>query len=167
MRLIQEFRQFAIRGNAAEMGIGIVLGAAFSGLIDSLVTDILLPPVGLLLAKMNFTDLFISLNGVAYSSLNEAKEAGAATINYGLFISTSIRFIFILFAVFLVVRQMNRWKKPHQRPIDSMTRKECPFCCTPIPSKAIICPNCGSELKEISDGKPQEKRVSKFRVKIK
>lgn len=146
--LLNEFRQFAIRGSAADMGIGMVLGAAFSGFIDSLVTDVILPPIGLVLARINFTDLFISLNGQYYSSLSEARDAGAATINYGLFLSTTIRFMIIFFAVFLVVRQLNRWRKPGQDPINAMTRKECPLCCTPIPSKAIICPNCSSSLKE-------------------
>ncbi|WP_322098517.1 large conductance mechanosensitive channel protein MscL [Pseudalkalibacillus hwajinpoensis] len=146
--LLNEFRHFAIRGNAADMGIGIVLGAAFSNFIDSLVSDIILPPVGLLLARINFSDLFISLNGHYYPSLSDAKEAGAATINYGVFLTTSIRFLIIFFSVFLVVRQLNRWRKPGQDPINSMTRKECPFCCTPIPSKAVICPNCSTSLRE-------------------
>ncbi|MBH0231670.1 large conductance mechanosensitive channel protein MscL [Halobacillus yeomjeoni] len=144
MGLLREFREFTVRGSAVDMGVGMVLGAAFSGFIDSLVTDLLLPPVGLLLAKMNFEDMFISLSGTMYPSLAAAKEAGEATINYGLFITAVVRFIIILFAVFVVVRQMNRWKKPHQNPVHSMTKKECPFCCMPIPSQAVICPNCAS-----------------------
>lgn len=148
MGLLHEFRQFAIRGSAADMGIGMVLGAAFSSFIDSLVTDIILPPIGLLLARINFSELYISLNGHTYSSLADAREAGAATINYGLFLSTGLRFLIIFFAVFLVVRQLNRWRKPGQDPMNAMTRKECPLCCTAIPSKAIICPNCSSSLRE-------------------
>ncbi|GGJ96437.1 large-conductance mechanosensitive channel [Lentibacillus kapialis] len=148
MGLFQEFRQFAIKGSAVDIGVGMVLGAAFSGFIDSLVKDILLPPIGLLYSKMNFQDLYISLSGNAYPSLEKAKEAGAVTINYGLFITAFVRFMIILFAVFLVVRQINHWKKPHQHPIDSMTKKECPYCCTPIPSQAIICPNCSSTLEK-------------------
>ncbi len=146
MGLLHEFRQFTVRGNALEIGIGMVLGAAFSGFIDSLVTDLLLPPIGLFFSKMNIDNLFISLNGQTFPSLAAAKEAGAATINYGLFFTASVRFIIVLFAVFLVVRQLNRWKKPHQHPLDSMTKKECPYCCMPIPSQAILCPNCSSEL---------------------
>ncbi|WP_263492116.1 large conductance mechanosensitive channel protein MscL [Bacillus sp. RAR_GA_16] len=146
--LLKEFRHFAIRGNAADMGIGIVLGAAFSRFIESLVSDIILPPVGLLLAQINFADLYISLNGHYYPSLSDAKEAGAATINYGVFLTTSIRFLIVFFSVFLVVRQLNRWRKPGQDPINSMTRKECPYCCTSIPSKAVICPNCSTSLRE-------------------
>ncbi|GAA0446922.1 large conductance mechanosensitive channel protein MscL [Lentibacillus halophilus] len=147
MGLFQEFRQFAIKGNAVDIGVGVVLGSAFSGFIDSLVKDIILPPIGLLYSKINFQDWYISLSGTTYPSLEKAKEAGAATINYGVFLTVSIRFILILFTVFLVVRQINRWKKPHQHPLDSMTKKECPYCCMPIPTKAIICPNCSSSVK--------------------
>ncbi|MCA0985008.1 large conductance mechanosensitive channel protein MscL [Halobacillus yeomjeoni] len=148
MGVFKEFREFAVRGSAIDMGVGMVLGAAFSGFIDSLVTDILLPPVGLLYAKMNFESMFISLSGTMYPSLSAAREAGEATINYGLFITALVRFIIILFAVFVVVRQINRWKKPHQNPVHSMTKKECPYCCMPIPSQAVICPNCASQQED-------------------
>lgn len=153
MGLFQEFRQFAIRGNAVDIGVGVVLGAAFSGFIDSLVKDILLPPLGLLYSKVNFQDMYISLDGTTYPSLEKAKEAGAATINYGVFLTASIRFVIIFFTVFLVVRQLNRWKKPHQHPIDSMTKKECPYCCTPIPTRAVICPNCSTPINKTENGK--------------
>ncbi|MCA0972516.1 large conductance mechanosensitive channel protein MscL [Halobacillus litoralis] len=146
MGLFREFKQFAVRGSAVEMGVGMVLGAAFSGFIDSLVTDMLLPPIGLVYASMNFESLFINLSGGYYPTLAAAKEAGAATINYGMFISATIRFIIVMFAVFMVVRQINRWKKPHRHPMDAMTKKECPYCCMPIPSQAVICPNCSSSL---------------------
>jgi large conductance mechanosensitive channel len=146
------------------MGIGVVLGAAFSGFIESLVKDILLPPVGMLYSKIDFENLYVSLNGNTYTSLVDAKEAGAATINYGLFITAAVRFLIILFVVFLVVRQINRWKKPNQRPIDVMTKKECPYCCTPIPSQAIICPNCASAVeKKQHDGK--EKTEPRWRIR--
>ena len=112
MGIIKEFRRFAVNGSAADMGVGMVLGAAFSGFIDSLVTDLLLPPIGLLYSKMNIEDLYLSLNGGTYYSLQAAQEAGALTINYGLFLTACIRFVIILFAVFIVVRQINRWKKP-------------------------------------------------------
>ncbi|WP_079525363.1 large conductance mechanosensitive channel protein MscL [Halobacillus hunanensis] len=146
MRLLQEFREFAVRGNAVDMGVGVVLGAAFSGLIDSFVSDILLPPIGVILTKMNFENLYISLTGETFASLAEAKVAGAATINYGIFITASIRFLLVLFTVFLVVRQINRWRKPHKSPMDSLMKKECPYCCLPIPQPAIVCPNCASTL---------------------
>ncbi len=145
-----------LRGNVADMGIGIVLGAAFSGLVDSLVKDVLLPPFGVLLAKMNFSNLFIPLGGGHYTSLAEAQEAGAATINYGLFLTSFIRFVIVLFVIFIVVRQMNKWKKPDQHPADAMTKKECPFCRLPIPSQATKCPNCSSDI----DEPPQRKRLT-------
>ncbi|MFZ0371532.1 MAG: large conductance mechanosensitive channel protein MscL [Halobacillus sp.] len=157
MGLFHEFRQFTVRGSAVDMGVGMVLGAAFSGFIDSLVKDILLPPVGLLYAKVNFEEMFFNLSGGFYSTLSAAKEAGAVTINYGLFLTATVRFIIILFAVFLVVRQINRWKKPHQHPLHAMTKKECPYCCTPIPSQAVICPNCGSQLEQKFNNTEQQK----------
>ncbi len=158
MGLLHEFRQFTMKGSAVDMGVGVVLGAAFSGFIDSLVKDILLPPIGILYSKMNFENLHITLNGKHYSSLADAKEAGAVTVNYGLFITATVRFMIMLFVVFLVIRQINRWKKPHQHPLDAMTKKECPFCCTPIPTQAIICPNCSSSLKEESDNSKRRSR---------
>jgi len=165
MGLFHEFRQFTVRGNAVDMGVGVVLGAAFSGLIESLVKDILLPPAGMLYSKIDFENLYISLNGHTYPSLEAAKEAGAATINYGLFITAFIRFIIILFVVFLVVRQVNRWKKPHQRPIDAMTKKECPYCCTPIPVRAIICPNCSSTIEKQQNHKHETAEHPRWRIR--
>ncbi|WP_157037626.1 large conductance mechanosensitive channel protein MscL [Ornithinibacillus californiensis] len=146
MGLFKEFRQFTMKGNAVDIGVGVVLGAAFSTVIDSLVRDILLPPIGMLYSKMNFENLYISLNGQTYPSLLEAKEAGVPTINYGLFISACVQFLIILFVVFLIVRQANRWKKPNQHPKVAMSKKECPYCCLAIPVKAIICPHCSSSL---------------------
>src|SRR5690625_5745065 len=117
MGLFHEFRQFTVRGNAVDMGVGVVLGAAFSGLIESLVRDILLPPAGMLYSKIDFENLYIILNGRTYPYLEAAKEAGAATIIYGLFITAFIRFIIILFIVILVVRQVNSCKIPNQRAV--------------------------------------------------
>ncbi|GAB4075131.1 large-conductance mechanosensitive channel protein MscL [Barrientosiimonas marina] len=148
MGLIRDFRQFVIRGSAVDMGVGVVLGVAFSGLINSLVKDILMPPIRFLYAKIGIQNMYISLTGDVYPSLEKAEEAGAITINYGLFTMAFIRFIIILFAVFIIVRQIKRWKNPHKHPIDSMTKKECPYCCLAIPSKAVICPNCSSWLQE-------------------
>ncbi len=163
MSLFHEFRQFMMRGSAIDMGVGVVLGAALSSFVDSLVRDILLPPIGLLYSRINIENLYISLSGRSYSSLTEAKEAGAITINYGLFISTSIRFLIILFVIFLVVRQMNRWKKPHQHPLDSMTKKECPYCCLSIPNRAVICPNCATSLKE--KNKSNQGTIPRLKIK--
>lgn len=130
------------------MGIGMVLGTAFSSIIDSLVTDVLLPPIGLLMSEMNFSNLYIVLGSRGYTSLAEAQEAGAATINYGLFITSLVRFLIIFFAIFLIIRQMNRWKKPDQHPVMSMAKKECDYCRMSIPCQAIRCPHCSSDLVE-------------------
>lgn len=166
MGLLHEFKQFTLKSSAVDMGIGVVLGAAFSNFIDSLVKDMLLPPIGMLYSKINFESLYISLNGRTYPSLEAAQEAGAATINFGLFITAAIRFLIILFVVFLVVRQVNRWKKPHISPLDAMTKKECPYCCTPIPSRAIICPNCASPLeREQQQNEINRKKRPRLRVK--
>ncbi len=156
---------FILKSSAAEVGIGLVLGAAFSNVVDSLVSDVLLPPVGVFLAKMNFSNMFITLGGGSYQSLQEAEQAGAATINYGLFITTFIRFVIVVFIIFLVIRQMNRWKKPDQHPIDAMTKKDCPYCRMPIPSQAIKCPNCSSSLKV--DSKKEETLNPRLRLNIK
>src|SRR5690625_3441991 len=147
------------------MGGGAVLGAACSGLIDWPVSDILLPPAGLLFCHGDYENLYLSLSGRTYPSLEPANEAGASTINYGLFITAFIRFIIILFVVFRVVRQVNRWKKPHQRPIDAMMKKECPYCCTPIPVKAIICPNCSSTIEKQQNHSNETAEHPRWRVR--
>ncbi|WP_062515768.1 large conductance mechanosensitive channel protein MscL [Halobacillus sp. KGW1] len=159
MGLLREFKQFAMRGSAVDIGVGMVLGAAFSGFIDSFVKDLLMPPIGLLYHKMDIENMFISLNGTAYSSRSAAEAAGAPTINYGLFLTASVRFLIVLFAVFLVVWQLNRWKKPHQDPMLSMTKKDCPYCCLSIPSQAVICPNCSSSLSKYTKEPPSKWRM--------
>lgn len=142
----KEFRDFAVRGNAVDLAIGIVIGAAFGRVVSSLVNDILMPPLGLLLGKVDFSSLFINLSGKAYGSVAEAKAAGAATINYGIFINSIIDFIIVAFAIFIVVKQMNRLTaKP--APAAAPTTKECPYCVTTIPIKATRCPACTSELR--------------------
>lgn len=151
MGLFHEFRQFTMKGSAVDMGVGVVLGAAFSGFIDSLVKDILIPPIGIFYSKMNFENLHITLSGHRYASLADAREAGVATINYGLFLTATVRFIIVLFVIFLVIRQINRWKKPHLHPSDAMAKKDCIYCFTSIPSQAIICPNCSSSLSDPPD----------------
>ncbi|HET7629634.1 MAG TPA: large conductance mechanosensitive channel protein MscL [Bacillales bacterium] len=145
-RLIKEFKQFAKYGNMVDMSIGMVIGAAFGKIIDSLVQDIIMPPIGFMLGDVNFTDLFINLSGRPIESVAEAEKFGAPTINYGLFLNTLIRFIIIMFVVFLVVRQMNRIRSPKEDPITSMTMKQCPRCYTDIPYRAERCPHCTSYL---------------------
>lgn len=141
--MLNEFKRFAMRGNVLDMAVGIIIGAAFGGIVTSLVNDIVMPPIGLLLAKVDFSNLFINLSGQPYASLKAAKEAGAATINYGIFFNSVLNFLIVAFAVFLLIRQVNRMVRP--APAPTMTR-ECPFCLMGIPINATRCAHCTSEL---------------------
>jgi large conductance mechanosensitive channel len=143
--MLKEFKEFAMRGNVIDLAIGIIIGGAFGRIVTSLVADIIMPPLGVVLGKVDFTNLYINLSGTSYPSLADAKTAGAATINYGLFINNIIDFIIVAFVIFLLVRAINRMKKA-PAPAAPNT-KECPFCYTQIPIKATRCPNCTSELK--------------------
>jgi large conductance mechanosensitive channel len=143
----KEFKEFILRGNVLDLAIGIIIGAAFGKIVTSFVNDILMPPVGLLLGKVNFANLYINLSGTPYATLADAQAAGAATINYGLFISTILDFIIVAFVIFLVIRQVNRMRaKPAAAPVEPAT-KDCPYCLSVIPIKAVRCPNCTSDLK--------------------
>lgn len=142
----KEFRDFAMRGNVVDLAIGIIIGAAFGKIVTSFVNDILMPPIGILLGKVDFSNLFINLSGTPYNSLAEAKAAGAATINYGLFVNNIIDFVIVAFAVFLLVRQVNRLTKKPEAAV-APTTKECPYCASMIALKATRCPHCTSELK--------------------
>ena len=143
--MLKEFKQFAMRGNVLDMAVGIIIGAAFGKIITSLVTDILMPPLGLILGKVDFSNLFLNISGKSYDSLAAAKAAGAATINYGLFLNSIIDFIIVAFAIFILVRQVNRWNKPAPA---APTTKDCPYCATKIPIAATKCPNCTSEIRK-------------------
>jgi large conductance mechanosensitive channel len=143
--MLQEFKKFAMRGNVLDMAVGIIIGAAFGRIITSLVSDIIMPPLGLVLGKVDFSTLFLNISGKPYATLADAKAAGAATINYGLFINNIIDFLIVAFVIFMLVRQVNRWNKPE--PVAAPTTKDCPFCATAIPLKATRCPNCTSELR--------------------
>jgi large conductance mechanosensitive channel len=142
--MLKDFKEFAMRGSVVDLAVGLVIGAAFGKIVTSFVEDILMPPIGLLLGKVNFNNLFIDLSGSGFATLEEAKKAGAATINYGMFFNTILNFIIIAFAVFLIIRQINRMKRESE-PAPANT-KECPFCLSVIPLKAQRCPNCTSEL---------------------
>ena len=145
----KEFKTFIMRGNVLDLAIGIIIGGAFGKIISSFVNDIIMPPIGLLLGKVNFSDLFVDLSGGGYESLAAAKEAGAPTLNYGLFINTVIDFLIVAFVIFLVVKQINKLQaigKKEEAPA-APTTKECPHCFSTIPIKATRCPNCTSELK--------------------
>ncbi len=143
--MLKEFKEFAMRGNVLDMAVGIIIGAAFGRIITSLVNDILMPPLGLILGKVDFSSLFLNISGKSYATLAEAKAAGAATINYGIFLNDIIDFIIVAFAIFLLVRQVNRWSKPAPA---APTTKGCPFCATQIPIAATRCPNCTSEIRK-------------------
>lgn len=143
--MLKEFKDFVMRGNVIDLAVAVIIGGAFGKIITSLVNDILMPLIGQALGKVNFTDLFISLSGTKYASLADAQAAGAATINYGVFINAIIDFIIIAFVIFLIIRQMNRMKKAPAAV--APTTKDCPYCFTQIPIPATRCPHCTSELK--------------------
>jgi len=142
--MLKEFKEFVMRGNVLDLAIAVIIGGAFGKIITSFVNDVLMPPIGLLLGGVDFADLFISLDGQTYESLAAAQEAGAATVNYGVFLNTVIDFIIVAFVIFLVVKAANRMKKPE--PVAAPTTKECPHCFTTISIKATRCPNCTSQL---------------------
>lgn len=142
--MLKEFKEFAIRGNVMDMAVGIIIGAAFGKIVTSFVKDIIMPPIGLLMGGVDFSNLFINLSSTSYATLAEAQKAGAATINYGAFINTVIDFVIIAFAIFLVIKQMNRLKK-EPSPADPTT-KQCPACLSTIPINAKKCAHCTSDL---------------------
>ena len=149
--MLKEFKEFAMRGNVLDMAVGIIIGAAFGTIINSLVADVIMPPIGMLLGNIDFSNLFAVLKegkvAAPYASLAAAKEAGAVTINYGLFINTIITFLIVAFAVFLLIRNVNKLAKLQDAPPPVPTTKECPYCLSTIPIKATRCGHCTSELK--------------------
>jgi len=142
----KEFRECALKGNAVDLAIGVILGVAFGGIVTSLVNDIMMPPIGKALGGVDFSNLFLVLGDGTYPSLKAAKEAGAATINYGAFINVVINFLIVAFVLFMVVKAMNRMKREAPAPAPAPTEKECPQCATSIPIKAKRCPRCTSNL---------------------
>jgi large conductance mechanosensitive channel len=148
--MLKEFREFAMRGNVVDMAVGIIIGAAFGSIVSSLVADIIMPPIGLVLGNVDFANLFLTLKegelAGPYAALAEAQAAGAITINYGLFINTIISFLIIAFAVFLLIRGVNRLQEEEPAPPDEPTTKDCPFCFSKIAISASRCPNCTSQL---------------------
>ena len=150
--MLKEFKEFAMRGNVVDMAVGIIIGAAFGTIISSLVADIIMPPIGLLLGSIDFANLFTVLKEGAkaagpYASLAAAKEAGAVTINYGFFINTIISFLIVAFAVFMLIRSLNKLKRQEEAAPAAPTTKECPYCISTIPIKATRCAHCTAELK--------------------
>lgn len=143
--MFKEFKEFAMKGNVLDMAVGIIIGAAFGKIITSFVADVLMPPIGMLMGGMDFSNLFVTLSGGEFASLAAAKEAGAATLNYGVFLNTVIDFLIVAFAIFLVIKQVNRFKRKEEAAPAPDT-KECPFCASAIAIKATRCPNCTSQL---------------------
>ena len=148
--MLKEFKEFAMRGNVVDMAVGIIIGAAFGTIVKSLVADLIMPPIGLLLGNVDFTDLFVVLKQGAtagpYLTLVDAQKAGAVTLNYGVFANTIISFIIVAFSVFLLIRAINKMKRQEEAPPEEPTTKECPHCLSSIPIKATRCGHCTSEL---------------------
>lgn len=144
--MFQELKAFIMRGNVLDLAIAVVIGGAFGKIVNSLVQDILMPPLGLILGNMDFSSLFVNLSGHSYESLQAAQEAGAPTLNYGLFIQAVINFLIIGFAIFLIVRTANRLQRAEPEPPAEPTTRECPYCLSTIPLAATRCGHCTSQL---------------------
>ena len=143
--MLKEFKEFAMRGNVIDLAVGVIIGAAFGKIVASLVDDIIMPPIGRLLGKVDFKDFFISLDGQHYATLVDAKAHAAPTLNYGLFVNTIINFLIVAFCVFLLVHQVNRWTRKPQPAAEPAT-KECPQCTMTIPIRAKKCPHCTTQI---------------------
>jgi large conductance mechanosensitive channel len=144
-KMLNDFKEFALRGSVMDMAIGIVIGVAFGTIVTSLVNDIIMPPIGLLLGNIDFSNLFVNMSGKAYASLQDALAAGAPVLRYGVFINTVINFIIIAIVIFFLVRLIQRLKRNEKKPVE-VTTKDCPYCVSKIPLKATRCPNCTSQL---------------------
>jgi large conductance mechanosensitive channel len=142
--MLKEFKEFVMRGNVVDLAIAVVIGAAFGRIVTSFVEDVLMPPIGLLLGNVDFSNLFINLSGTDYPSVDAAKAAGAATLNYGIFFNQVINFLIIAFAIFLLIKQINRFQRP--APAAAPTTRDCPHCLSAVPLKATRCAFCTSEL---------------------
>jgi large conductance mechanosensitive channel len=149
--MLKEFKEFALRGNVVDMAVGIIIGAAFSTIVNSLVKDVIMPPIGLLLGGLDFANFFLLLKAGSpagpYASLADAQAAGAVTINYGVFINAVVSFLIVAFVLFLLIRAVNRMRRAEEAPPAEPTTKECPYCLSAIPIKATRCPYCTSELR--------------------
>ena len=143
--MLKEFKEFAMRGNVVDLAIGVIIGGAFGKIVSSLVNDVIMPPIGLVLGNVDFSNLFFNLSGGSYATLADAQTAGAVTINYGMFLNTVIDFLIVAFVIFLLIRQVNKLQKPALE--SEPTTRDCPFCLSAIPLKATRCPQCTSEIK--------------------
>ena len=145
---LDEFKKFIMRGNVIDMAVGVIIGAAFGKIVTSLVNDVLMPPIGLLLGKVDFANLYVSLSGKTFTSLAEAQKAGAPTLNYGVFLNNIINFVIVAFVIFLIIKQVTRLQKMGEKPASpsAPTTKECNYCFSTISIKASRCPNCTSDV---------------------
>jgi large conductance mechanosensitive channel len=144
--MLSEFKKFIMRGNVLDLAIGVIVGAAFGKIVASLVNDVLMPVIGLALGKLDFSNLFISLTGQSFPTLADAKKAGAPVLAYGVFLNTVIEFLIVAFVIFMIVKQVNRLRKPAEAPAAAPATKDCPQCCSAIPVNAKRCPQCTSAL---------------------
>ena len=147
MGMIKEFKEFAVKGNVLDLAVGVIIGAAFGKIVSSLVDDVIMPPIGLALGKVDFANLFWNLGDKPVATVAAAKAAGVPTINYGLFLNNVISFLIVAFVVFLIVKQFNRLRRQEPAPAAAPTTRECPYCLSAVPLKATRCPHCTSELK--------------------
>ena len=145
--MLKEFKEFALKGNAVDLAIGVIIGAAFGGIVTSLVNDVLMPPIGKMLGGVDFSNLFVVLGGGTFASLKAAKDAGAATVNYGVFLNTVINFVIVAAVLFMVVKAMNSLQRAEPVPVAAPATKDCPHCASAIPLKATRCPLCTSDLR--------------------
>ena len=147
--MLKEFKEFALRGNVLDLAVGVILGAAFGKIVSSLVDDIIMPPIGLVIGGVDFANLFVDISGTHSLTLAQAKVNGAATINYGLFMNATLNFLIVAFAVFLLIRQVNRFvRKPAKN--EPASARECPFCKSMVPAKATRCAHCTSTLEALA-----------------
>ena len=144
--MLKEFKSFALKGNMTDMAVGIIIGGAFNGIVNSLVNDVIMPVLSIFTGKIDFSNLFIALDGNKYETLQAAKDAGVATLNYGAFISGVLNFLIMAFVVFLIVRWINRLRRPAQ--VSAPTTKKCPYCYSDVHINATKCPHCTSDLTE-------------------
>ena len=146
--MLKDFKAFIMRGSVVDLAVAVIIGAAFGKIVTSLVADVVMPPIGLLLGKVNFGNLYVNMSSTRYESLKAAQDAGAPTINYGLFLNSLVDFVIVGFVVFLMVRMVNRLHLKHDAQAAAIPTRECPYCVSAISAKATRCPHCTSELRE-------------------
>ncbi len=147
MKVFDEFKQFVTRGNVIDMAVGVIIGGTFGKIVSSMVSDIIMPPIGLLLGKVDFSNLYLNMSGKTFASLAEAQKAGAPTLNYGLFLNNVINFLIVAFVIFMMIKQINKLQKPAKSAVPAApATRECPFCCSTVAIKAVRCPNCTSQF---------------------